>query len=271
MNYAILFICAFIMFSSIWLFKKKNGGRNALAVMLILIGGASFGLDALHIYNCAKQYRINEVVNQDQHVILNRTLSLTNQMLSKEKPDSILSKYSENGQQTIKALYGDNQTSENYGLTLIGKKIPTFTLNDVNNQNYTITNNTVIVILNNNDKSKDFVKSMNAINSNKLQFLALFPVNNNNDAKKFCSDNHLNNNWHIMAMDNNPETQLHPDLKKIAISYFNVAGVPSYVTINNNRITLAGTGVINEDSFKNFVNYGFKTPYIYTMTKIKSN
>ena len=112
---------------------------------------------------------------------------------------------------------------------------------------------------------------MNAVNSNKLQFLALFPVNNNNDAKKFCSDNHLNNNWHVMAMDNTAETPLHPDLKKIATSYFNVAGVPSYVTINNNRITLAETGVINEDSFKNFVNYGFKTPYIYTMTKIKSN
>lgn len=186
--------------------------------------------------------------------------NITNDFLNKSSINQIFNNYTNHGRSIINALYSDNSTSKNYGLKLIGKNVDGFDLKDKDNNTITLkSNNNVIVFLTNADKSKTFLKNMNGLNyKDNVNYIAIFPVNTTDEVNDFLKDNNLNSKWKVVSKDQN--TNLLNESKDA----FNLIGVPSYLILDkDNYISLAGTGTINETSFKNFVNQGLNNSKIY--------
>lgn len=237
-----------------------------LAASLVGVFAMSFNL-----YQQISGARSTQIANTTVKVKDAKLNKITNEVLaSAQNPSDLFNLYSKAGQDTINKLYGDNETSKKYGLSLIGKELPQTTLTDVNNNSVELSKDSLIMIINTGDKSKSMIEAMNNVKDSKLQLVVLMPNEKIEDAKKFAEENKLDGNWKIVAAENNDKTELRPELLKLVQDYFNVVGVPSYVAMSKNRVTIAGTGVISKSSFKNFEKQALTKPELYTLMAQKS-
>lgn len=260
--YSLLIFIGFCLiiygFKFIW---AVGFAKTAAKFLLFVFGIAITIFSAISIYlNLSSQnINLNEVSVQykKESYVKNK---ITNDFLSKSSINQIFNNYTNHGRSIINALYSDNSTSKNYGLKLIGKNVDGFDLKDKDNNTITLKNsNNVIVFLTNADKSKEFLKNMNSLNYiDNVNYIAVFPVNTTNEINDFLKDNNLNSKWKIISKDQNA------NILNESKDAFNLVGVPSYLILNkDNYVSLAGTGTINQTSFKNFVDQGLKNSTIY--------
>ena len=269
----ILLALSIAVFGASWIMLKNSKKVLQLIGSVIMILASGFGMlySTISVIDGINKDRPNELISINVKTKTNKLFKIDNKFLANSTPDDIYTHYSDNGKSVIDKLYGDNKTSRDYALTLIGKKLPETSLFDSNNTEHKINSKSVLVILNQGDKSKEFIKNLNEIKTqSNVEYLAVFPADTNDDAKKFASDTKLNNTWSVIAKDKNEKTLLRPALVDLAKNYFNVVGVPSYVAIENSRINVAGTGSISKDSLQNFVSQSFNKPKIYDMTTIQN-
>lgn len=199
----------------------------------------------------------------DQEVIeLNKRL--TNDQLSELSSSEILKLYNESGQERFSKIFSGNDLARDYALTLIGKVIPTTTLVDSGGNKITLNNKSIVVILNTGEKSKEFSKTLLETQFEQgVKPVVIFPAEDKEKVSEFTKETGLDSGlYQIVTLSDNPKTSSQPDLLGIAEFYFNAKGVPSYVSIDTNSITMAGSGK-DPDLWKTFINESFKKPYLY--------
>lgn len=202
----------------------------------------------------------------DQEVIeLNKRL--TNNQLSELSSSEILKLYNESGQERLSKIFSENNSARDYALSLIGKVIPTTTLVDSGGNKITLNNKSIIVILNTGEKSKEFSKTLLDTQFEQgVKPIIIFPAEDKEKVSEFTKETGLDNGlYQIVTLSDNPKTSSQPDLLGIAEFYFNAKGVPSYVSIDTNSITMAGSGK-DSDLWKTFISESFKKPYLYNET-----
>lgn len=273
--YSILIVIAFfivIYSGKIFFSKNKKKQYTLLSFITMTIGIIGAVFLSLIFYQNLTNVRPD---NMDTLKIKLKAFDyqlLPNDTLSNQKVDNIYNNYTKSGRTVLDQLYGNNDTSKKYGLTLIGKELPETTFKDVDDNSYTINKNTLLVVITDGDKSKKFIESLNYVaqqhKDDDVQMLVLIPSLNKDDARKFYQDNKIDGKWHLITSDDNKETSTQPALMELCKNYYNAVGAPSYIALNDkNKITLAGTGAIKTEDFNNFYTQSLKTPYIYTMTK----
>ena len=202
----------------------------------------------------------------DQEVIeLNKRL--TNDQLSELSSSEIFKLYNESGQERLSKIFSGNDSARDYALTLIGKVIPTTTLVDSVGNKIALNNKSIVVILNTREKSKEFSKTLLETQFEEgTKPIIIFPAEDKEKVSEFTKETGLNNGlYQIVTLSDNPKTSSQPDLLGIAEFYFNAKGVPSYVSIDTNSITMAGSGK-DPELWKTFIGESFKKPYLYNET-----
>lgn len=252
--------------------KNKKKLHTVISFIIMVIGIGVNGFLCMSLYQNLTNKRPDMLATVSVKFKAFDYKLMANDTLSNQKVENIEKNYTKQGQSVLDNLYKNNTTSKNYALTLIGKQLPETTFKDVDDNSYTINKNTIIVVMTDGDKSKKFIDGLNKVadehKEDNVQLLVMLPSLNKDDARKFYQDNKINSMWHLITSDDNKETSTQPALMDLCKNYYNVVGAPSYIALNDhNKITLAGTGAITSDSFNNFYNQSFKTPYIYTMTK----
>lgn len=238
------------------------GGAFLLGIGLVVSGFSGYSLYQASQVSVVPNTGINLQVSQASRN------KLTNDKLSTMSADKLYQLYSANGQKTLDDLYGNHQKAKDFAVKTIGRELPaqlsinTLDKHSVNFQKPTI----VVVLMANGKKSEDFVKTLNAVTNSKQQLLVIFPVDQNKDVKRFIKKTALNKAWQVATLEDNQKTHLQANLTDIATKYFNVAGVPAYLAISHNKVTLASIGTLKDNqSFANFISYAVKTPYLYDM------
>lgn len=238
------------------------GGAFLLGIGLVVSGFSGYSLYQASQVSVVPNTGINLQVSQASRN------KLTNDKLSTMSADKLYQLYSANGQKTLDDLYGSHQKAKDFAVKTIGRELPaqlsinTIDKHSVNFQKPTI----VVVLMANGKKSEDFVKTLNAVTNSKQQLLVIFPVDQNKDVKRFIKKTALNKAWQVATLEDNQKTHLQANLTDIATKYFNVAGVPAYLAISHNKVTLASIGTLKDNqSFANFISYAVKTPYLYDM------
>lgn len=237
-------------------------GAFLLGIGLVISGFSGYSLYQTSQISVVPNTGINLQVSQTSRN------KLTNDKLSTMSADKLYQLYSANGQKTLDDLYGNHQKAKDFAVKTIGRELPaqlsinTLDKHSVNFQKPTI----VVVLMANGKKSEDFVKTLNAVTNSKQQLLVIFPVDQNKDVKRFIKKTALNKAWQVATLEDNQKTHLQANLTDIATKYFNVAGVPAYLAISHNKVTLASIGTLKDNqSFANFISYAVKTPYLYDM------
>lgn len=237
-------------------------GAFILGIGLVASGFSAYSLYQISQVSILPNTGINLQVSQASRN------KLTNDKLSTMSADKLYQLYSANGQKTLDELYGNHQKAKDFAVKTIGRELPaqlsinTLDKHSINFQKPTI----VVVLMADGQKSEDFVKTLNAVTNSKQQLLVIFPVDQNKDVKRFIKKTSLNKAWQVATLEDNQKTHLQANLTDIATKYFNVAGVPAYLAINHNRITLASIGTLKSNqSFANFISYAVRTPYLYDM------
>ena len=207
------------------------------------------------------QKKLDKVADQEVVAINKR---LTNDQLSELSAQDILGKYNKKAQESIAKLFSGQDSSRDYALTLIGKVIPSTSIKLLSGDTVSINKKTAIVILNTGDKSKSFVEQLNKVSKESgVTYLAIFPSETNERVQTFIDETKLDQNkFKVATLADNPKTSTQPDLLGIAEYYFNAKGAPSYVSIESNSITFAGSGN-SPEMFKTFLENSFKKPYLY--------
>lgn len=248
--------------------------KNAKKTMSIIGGALLLGLGLVISgftgYSLYQASQIPAIPNTAINLQVDRTdrNKLTNDKLSTLSSDKLYQLYSANGQKTLDDLYGNHQKAKDFAVKTIGRELPSqISINTMDKKTINFQKPTIVVVLMaDGDKSEDFAKTLNAVTNSKQQLLVMFPVDDNKDVKKFIKKTHLNKAWQVATLEDNQKTHLQANLTDITNKYFNISGVPAYVAVDHNKITLASIGTVKDDqSFANFISYATRTPRLYDM------
>lgn len=212
----------------------------------------------------SKIENIDKIADQE---VIELKKRLTNDQLSELSSSEILKLYNETGQERLTKIFSGNNSARDYSVTLIGKVIPATTLTDTGGNKILLNNKSVVVILNTGDKSKEFSKTLLETQfESGVKPIIIFPAEDKEKVSQFTKDTGLDSGlYSIVTLSDNPKTSSQPDLLGIAEFYFNAKGVPSYLAIDTNSITMAGSGK-DPELWKTFIQESFKKPYLYNET-----
>lgn len=212
----------------------------------------------------SKIENIDKIADQE---VIELKKRLTNDQLSELSSSEILKLYNETGQERLTKIFSGNDSARDYAVTLIGKVIPATTLTDTGGNKILLNNKSVVVILNTGDKSKEFSKTLFETQFEAgVKPIIIFPAEDKEKVSQFTKDTGLDSGlYSIVTLSDNPKTSSQPDLLGIAEFYFNAKGVPSYLAIDTNSITMAGSGK-DPELWKTFIQESFKKPYLYNET-----
>ena len=175
--------------------------------------------------------RIARPEHKDRIVdILRKTdVQIDNEMLILNAPDDIYKHYSPEAQGAIDKLFASDPISKDFALTLIGKKISQG-IKTVDGRKADLSKGKyVIAVLNQGDYSKKAIKTMNDTKYLKgAHYLAYFPMDDKDTIKSFYEETNLDKRWIQVS-----------EQKDFAINDLNIVGAPSFIAIENGKVTLA--------------------------------